>query len=362
MKTKTGHKLKAPRTFKSNTRKVCCTLLASCILFSSCGKNADSPDQDLTQGMTTTAPQKTLFPSLTPTNTPKPTPTPEPTPTNTPIPTSTPEPTPALDFTFLPQPDEPDKTSLLDYMSQEELDAAGSSWIFLHGHEDTNDISDFVSTEELDAAMSLAYDSHNCPQLFARYHGRMNTYVYVIDLIQLNSQQKNSIIRLQFYSSPYRMEHPKLVQELCILIPHTDFESIENGFEILDLNEDYHDDFRLELGSDVKNVMSFYFVYDPQKEEYTYLGEFAYTTFFPEEQILYENSYATHDNLFRKYKIIGTEAILMEQVHIVEYTYSYKKRTGDELTTIIETTSYEDFLKYIDISEWSNIDWPSPEY
>ncbi len=240
--------------------------------------------------------------------------------------------------------------------------AADSSWIFLHRHEDTNDISDFVSTEELDAAMSLAYDSYNCPQLFARYHGRMNTYVYVIDLIQLNSQQKNSIIRLQFYSSPYRMEHPKLVQELCILIPHTDFESIENGFEILDLNEDYHDDFRLELGSDVKNVMSFYFVYDPQKEEYTYLGEFAYTTFFPEEQILYENSYATHDNLFRKYKIIGTEAILMEQVHIVEYTYSYKKRTGDELTTIIETTSYEDFLKYIDISEWSNIDWPSPEY
>lgn len=171
---KTNHKPKAIHKWKSNTRKVCCTLLASCIFFSSCGKNAGNPNRDLIQGITTATPQNTLSPVVTPTNTPKSAST------NTPIPTliPTPEPTPIPDFTFLPQPDEPDKTSLLDYMSQ----------------------------EEIDAAFSLSYDPDFPMQLYARYQGQLKSPScdYCIDLICVNGGQNPILINIKTFTGPYR--------------------------------------------------------------------------------------------------------------------------------------------------------------
>ena len=334
MKTKTGHKLKAPRTFKSNTRKVCCTLLASCILFSSCGKNADSPDQDLTQGMTTTAPQKTLFPSLTPTNTPKPTPTPEPTPTNTPIPTSTPEPTPALDFTFLPQPDEPDKTSLLDYMSQ----------------------------EELDAAFSLSYDPDSPMQLYARYQGQLFSprCYYCIDLICVNRSTGPMLINIKILSGWYRFLKDGdsiLLQNVYYYAePSQEPESSEGLLQIVDLNGDGYDDFIFDFGIiGIRNKYFIAFVYDVENAAYVLLGDFYTATYISDGQTICEESYSPMGYPSQKYKylVVGTEAILTEFIDYLDDSYTYQKLIDGELVTVLEDATYRELCEMIvDFETW----------
>ncbi len=338
MKTKTGHKLKAPRTFKSNTRKVCCTLLVSCILFSSCGQDSSIENVFPTPKNTSAA----IPDSAQNTETPYKTSTPEPISTDTPDPASDsvspPEPTTA--WIFIPE----------NYHSKNGKYAT--------------DVSDIFQPEELDNAFSTIYNPNACPQLFARYHGNLNSQVYIIDIIQTDYYRTNNILRMRFYNAPYRHDNAELVQELCFLIEYGDFETIEDGLNVLDLNNDGYNDFNIALGIDAKNEIYLSFIYDTENKLYVYLGAFCYPTFFPEEHLIYETSYATGNNVASKYKIAGTSAILWESVHEIYvndigYVYTYQKYIDNELVTILDKVSEEEFRTLVDISEWPNMWWPN---
>lgn len=339
MKTKAIHK------FYPNTRKVCSAFLVSCILLSSCGKPAGNPDQNFTQPPTTTAPQSTPTTTLEPSSssTPNLTPTlePEPNLANTPIPTPTATPTPepnlAMDFTFLPRPYEPDKTSLLDYMSQ----------------------------EEIDAAFSLSYDPDSDMQLYARYQGWLKSSGnnYCIDLIQTDNSIGKLLINIKIYSGSIRYlksGDSHILQNVYYYIdPSPQLDASKEVLQIMDINNDGYDDFVFDLGlTGNKNKYSLAFVYDIENNIYALLGHFYTATYLPEGQTIWEqnNNPMGYPSKNCKYLVIGTEAILMESIEHLDNLYTYQKRIDGELVTILEDVAYEELCGIIgDFSTWCTI-------
>ncbi len=330
MKTKTGHKPKTLHTFKSNTRKVCCTLLVSCILFSSCGKNADNPDQDLTQGITTAAPQKTLSPAITPTKAP------QPIPSDTPIPTPMPTPEPSPDWAFIPSTNEPDKTSLLDYLTP----------------------------EEINTVLSFSYDPDTIFQLFARYRGwlKQPDCYYCIDLIQVDKPLCQMLVNIKILSSAYSFESSTVLQNLYYFVDASIMaDSFDELFQITDFNNDGYKDFLFCFGPmGNSGRYSLGFIYDTAECAYALLGSFSSATYLPEKLLIYENIYASmgYPDTYNKYIISDAKAILSESIQALylgneKHSYKYQKYINGEAYTVLENASYEEINRETDLSEWA---------
>ena len=325
------------------TKKVGCALLASCILLSSCGQSTQSSPQDLTQeaqeptdiSQTTQSHNLNTMPEPTPTNTPIPTPEP------TPISTSASELTPVLDFTFLPHLYEPDKISLLDYMTQ----------------------------EEIDAAFSLSYDPYAKMQLYARYQGRLQalkySHGYCIDIIQVGAAM-DLLINIKIYSGSVRYlkyGDSEILQNMCYYDNSSlQLDVAKEVLQVMDINNDGYDDFVFDLGfSGNQNKYSLAFVYDVENAAYVLLDDFFTATYMPEKQTVYEREYHTAEpTQLCKYIVVGTNVILTECVSelsgVSGISYSYQKLIGGELVSLLEYGTYEELCEFIgDFETWEKM-------
>lgn len=330
MRTKKAQKLMIHT--KKSVRIFLIPCIFTCILYSGCGQ-ASSKEID----------PKILSPQAMPTQVPEATPTPTsgasptaiatqtaaPTPTNTPIPTPI--------YTFLPPPDAPDKTSLLDYITQEEIDTIFSS----------------------------SYDPDTTPQLFARYRGHLrkpNYYQYCIDLFLLNDFSASMLVNIKIYKGSYQFikyGDAKLLQNLYYFVcPSVEPEHSAEPFQSIDLNNDQYDDFLFNLGSigNGRNQYSLAFIYDAENDGYVFLGEFLNATYMPEKQMIYEehNRPMGESHEKNKYIISDTKTILVESICILDDSYTYQKLIEGELTTILKDATYEEICEIIDFNSWSS--------
>lgn len=319
-----------------------CLSFASCLLFTNCGQTTDTSDSKLTppastDGANTPAltgtedqtltltPTISTIPSQTAVSTPEITPAPEP--------TEAPTPTPV----WLVE-------KWYDYSKN---DSALSE----------NPCMD--SGDPLTAADDLIYEPGIYPQLFARYHGKLEKYVYIIDVLEYPDSCQ--FLRLCFYDiSIGGFSSPTLVQKLILPIYYMDLDTVDDFFEIIDLNNDGYGDFRLDFGYGLKNHYDAYFVYDTKSEQYSYLGTFSNAIFSAEDQILYQIFYGTREQTASKFRIEETQAILAESLtehpegrHL--YTYTYRKRIDDKVITLLDHVSYDELCEIADISLWPSI-------
>lgn len=303
-------------------QKASFALLAACTLFSACGKHPASPDLK----NPTSVPAAPTATHLLPNTFPSP----------TEIPKLTLVPEQASIFTFLPVPDETDKTSLSDYIPQ----------------------------EKLDAIFSLSYyPDAVTPQLYARYQGTLRSPIisYCIDLIQINESTDNLLLNIKILDGRYRFlkyGDSSITQNLFYYIDQPiEPDTSKEILKITDLNEDGYDDFLFDLGLTGKNnLYSIAFLYDTENEAYTLLGHFTNPTYIPDKKLILEDSW-NHGALpdaQKKYIISGSKAILSEVLYDLDGIFTYQKLVGNELVTVLENVTHEKICEVIDFDTWRN--------
>ena len=325
MKTKKRSKL------PSHTKGASCFVLASCLLFSSCGKGVDNPAPDVTQAHSSPAATSPAVSSPAPTPTPKPTPTPSP----TPEPTKIPGPTPV--WGWFSEDDEYEEDRL-DRKLPEDIRKAV-------------DALDYNADED-------AY-----PQLFARFQGHFSSprLYYHIDLIALDLSWSNIVIHIRTRGSSYKFEGETLTDHYYYH-EYYDLGDAYNIFNIVDINSDGYDDFILDIGlNGVRNYSALFFLYNPETETFEPLRGFSNATYDRETGIIYEYWHNGHGIDFRyKYRVKGNELILIESlcdeadpVSTWKHYFTWKRyENGEEI--IVREHAPE---KEIDLEEW-----PYPDY
>lgn len=168
-----------------------------------------------------------------------------------------------------------------------------------------------------------------------------------------------------YNQSPLIAPEEKTIQEFNIPLDGYALWSAFNGMSIIDLNNDGMDDFILDLGitGQGKLTGALFFIYNSETKKYEQIGCLCNATFYREEGVIYEYYPGMLETIYNKYQIIGNELILLESLTIdsdpfpsVQFhpypAYTYQKRIDGELVTVLEKGSKDE----VDLSIWPVMD------
>jgi len=194
--------------------------------------------------------------------------------------------------------------------------------------------------------------------VISRYYGSLRTendmVSFRIDTKQLGAM--DYVVDLLFYEYASEMQ----IQHIRYAL-RDDFmpETIKNGYQIIDVNNDGSDDIILHLGIYGKRRIAVCFIYDPEQQCYCQLSgydELFIPTYSRSEGIVYEEWIDMPEYAINKYRVEGNDLILVASLYWTynlpeKNRYTEKVLIYGEMITIKENVSEGD----IDSSWWNDI-------